>query len=180
MRRVAAILLLLALAIGLSQWWRWRSREHRYDHLIREVASLLEVDPALIKAIVWRESRFRADARGGAGELGLMQLQETAAMEWADAQKLVAFDHAQCLDARTNLLAGTFYLRRLLKRYTDTDNPVPYALADYNAGRTRVLKWNGGLAETNSALFIEQIGFPATQEYVRQVMRRQARYAKRL
>jgi len=178
MRRAAATLLLVALVLGIGQWWRWRTRDHRYDDLIREAATRYQVDPALVKAIVWRESRFRADARGSAGELGLMQLQETAAMEWADSEKQADFDHEECLDPRTNLFAGTFYLKRLLNRYTHTDDPVPYVLADYNAGRTRVLKWNEGIAETNSATFIEQIGFPATQDYVREVMRRQARYAR--
>lgn len=178
MRRAVAILLLLTVVVALGQWWRWRSREHRYDDLIREAADLHEVDPALVKAVVWRESRFRAVARGGAGELGLMQLQENAAIEWADAAKVAGFDHLHCLDARTNLLAGTFYLHRLLQRYTNTDDPVPYALADYNAGRTRVLRWSEGAAATNSTEFIGQIGFPTTQDYVKQVMRRRTRYAK--
>jgi len=176
-RRIAALLLILALLLGLGQWWRWNSREHRYDDLIREAAAVNDLDPALVKAIIWRESRFRADARGGAGELGLMQLQETAAIEWADAGKIADFDHSQCLDPRTNVLAGTYYLHRLLQRYSQTDDPVPYALADYNAGRTRVLKWSTGAAATNSASFIEQIGFPATRDYVVQVMRRRIRYA---
>ena len=46
-------------------------------------------------------------------------------------------------------------LSKLLRRYTKTDSPLPYALADYNAGRGNVLKWNGGEAATNSVLFID-------------------------
>jgi soluble lytic murein transglycosylase len=64
----------------------------------------------------------------------------------------------------------------LLKRYTHTDNPLPFALADYNAGRGHLLKWNGGAAATNSAVFIGQIGFPDTKAYVKSVMRRYAFY----
>jgi len=37
---------------------------------------------------------------------------------------------------------------------------LPYALADYNAGRANVLKWRNGSAMTNSAALIDQIGFP--------------------
>ena len=37
-----------------------------------------------------------------------------------------------------NTLAGTWYLRKLLGRYQQTDNAMAYALADYNAGRTHV------------------------------------------
>jgi len=39
-----------------------------------------------------------------------------------------------------------------------------------------VLKWNQGAAATNSAAFIEQIGFPGTRDYVRSVLRRYAYY----
>jgi len=56
------------------------------------------------------------------------------------------------------------------------DDPLPYALADYNAGRGNVLKWNQGAAATNSAAFARQIGFPGTRDYVRSVLRRYAHY----
>ena len=99
-----------------------------------------------------------------------------AAREWADAEHLPGFEHEHCFDPGTNTLAGTWYLGKLLRRYAQTDDPLPYALADYNAGRGNVLKWNQGAAATNSAAFIEQIGFPGTRDYVRSVMRRYARY----
>ena len=63
-----------------------------------------------------------------------------------------------------------------MRRYAQADNPLPYALADYNAGRGNVLKWKQGAAATNSAAFIGQIGFPGTRDYVRSVMRRYVRY----
>lgn len=109
-----------------------------------------------------------------------MQLQEQAAREWADAEGLSSrFDHCHCLDPGTNTMAGAFYLARLLKRYAQADDPVPYALADYNAGRRNVLKWFGGAAATNSATFIQQIGFPGTQRYVLSVMERYRYYKPR-
>ena len=105
-----------------------------------------------------------------------MQLREDAAQEWADAEHVAGFEHEHCFDPRTNTLAGTWYLRKLLRRYAHTDNPAAYALADYNAGRGNVLKWTGGAAATNSAAFIAQIGFPGTKEYVVSVLRRRSRY----
>ena len=86
------------------------------------------------------------------------------------------FEHEHCFDPRTNTLAGTWYLRKLLRRYTHTDNPAPYALADYNAGRGNVLKWSHGAAVTNSALFVNKIGFPTTRDYVLKVMARSDHY----
>jgi soluble lytic murein transglycosylase len=158
------------------RWW-WQGRvEHSQDEPIVAAARRYEMDPDLIRAVVWRESHFNPEARGKAGEIGLMQLQELAAQEWADAERLERFDHEHCLDPITNTLAGTFYLRKLLRRYQATDNPVPYALADYNAGRGNVLRWNTGAASTNSDAFRQQIGFPGTSNYVNAVMQRYAHY----
>jgi soluble lytic murein transglycosylase len=167
-----ALLVLLALAALIAYVTREIRREHRYDPEIRSAAERYRVDPALVKAVVWRESRFNAGVRGTKGELGLMQLQEIAAQEWADSQRITNFVHEHCLDPVTNTLAGTFYLGKLLRRYANTDDAVPYALADYNAGRSYVLKWSTNSAATNSAAFIEQIGFPGTKAYVKVVMRR--------
>ncbi len=133
----------------------------------------------MIRAVIWQESRFDPDARGRAGELGLMQIREAAAREWAATVHLKSFDHADCLDPATNVLAGAFYLKMVLRHYSRTDNPIPYALAEYNAGRGNVLKWLGGGAATNSAAFMEQIGFPGTKAYVRGILARRDYYAQR-
>lgn len=174
--RLRLILVLLLLLAAVGYWWRQGRIERSQDGPIREAAVRYEVEPALIKAVVWRESRFDPRVRGRAQEVGLMQIREEAAREWAEAERIENFDHEQCLDAGTNTLAGTWYLKKLLKRYVLTDDPVVYALADYNAGRGNVLKWDHGPAATNSAAFIEQIGFPGTKAYVKSVMRRYAHY----
>ncbi len=165
------------MAGGYVLYWWWQNRlEHSQDAPIRAAALRYGLDAALVKAVVWRESRFNPQARGRAQELGLMQLREAAAREWADAEHIEPFVHEYCLDPETNTLAGTWYLRKLMRRYPRADDPLPYALADYNAGRRHVLQWNTGTAATNSALFVEQIGFPGTRDYVRAVMRRYVRY----
>lgn len=175
-RRLILFALLFLVAGTALYFWREEEREKRFFPQIQAAARRYQVDPLLVKAVVWRESRFDPGARGSHGELGLMQIQEIAAQEWADTERLPDFDHARCLDPGTNTMAATFYLAKLLKRYAKTDNPVPYALADYNAGRGNLLKWNGGAAATNSAVFIGQIGFPGTKHYVQTVMRRHALY----
>jgi soluble lytic murein transglycosylase len=178
LRRHRSRLLLAFLLVGavvIYLWWNSRI-EQSQDSPIQLAAARYGVDPALVKAVVWQESRFNPSVRGRAQELGLMQIREEAAQEWADAAHISGFEHEHCLDPQTNTLAGTWYLKKLLKRYVQTDNPVPYALADYNAGRGNVLKWNMGEAATNSALFIEQIGFPGTKAYVKSVMRRYEKY----
>ena len=174
-RLIFIFALLVAGGVMICVWHEERLEE-KFTPQIRAAAGRYGVDPLLVKAVIWRESRFNPNARGTSGEIGLMQIQELAAQEWADAEHTPAFLHAHCFDPGTNTLAATFYLAKLLKRYSKTDNPVPYALSDYNAGRGNVLKWNNGAAATNSVAFIEQIGFPGTRVYVKSVMRRREIY----
>jgi soluble lytic murein transglycosylase len=157
----------LLLVNGLFfTWWLLLEREHRFDKEITAASKKYGVHPALIKAVVWKESRFDKDARGSAGELGLMQIREPAALEWAKAEKINFFSHRELLDPQKNTYAGTWYLRKLLRRYLNTDNPLPYALADYNAGRSHVLRWNKGEASTNSTAFMTAMDFPTTRQYI--------------
>lgn len=167
--------LLAAGVIGYVFWWRGQ-REHRYDKVILGAARRYQIEPALVKAVVWKESWFNPVARGRAGEIGLMQLREPAAFEWAEAEKVKPFDHDLMFSPATNTLAGAWYLAKLMRRYTRTDNPIPYALADYNAGRGHVLRWNKGAAATNSAAFLAKIDFPTTRDYIIAVTQRRLHY----
>ena len=172
---IALVLIFLAL-VGIQAFRTYRENSH--DKLILAAAGKYGVDPTLIKAVVWRESRFDPKARGGAGEIGLMQIREAAAQEWAKAEKIRFFSHQHLYDPAKNLLAGTWYLGKLLRRYPRTDNPVVYALADYNAGRTHVLRWNKGPAARESAQFLKQMDYPGTRAYIAAVQQRQQHYRK--
>ncbi|MGN6385191.1 MAG: lytic transglycosylase domain-containing protein, partial [Verrucomicrobiota bacterium] len=156
--------------------WMGTKREHRFDSEIMAAARKYKLEPALVKAVIWQESKFNPNAQGKAGEIGLMQIREEAAFEWADAEKIHPFEHREIFDPKKNIEAGTFYLSQLVKRYKNTDNPLPYALADYNAGRTHVLRWNKGAAKTNSEIFLSQMDFPGTRQYARNVIEKYSRY----
>ncbi len=175
--RTFAGLLVLVLLCGTGGiWWWFEWRDHSQDAPILAAARRYGVAPALVKAVVWRETRFNPHRRGRAGEIGLMQIRPATAGDWALAERVAGFTPENLLDPGTNTLAGAWYLEKLLKRYARTDNPLPYALADYNAGRANVLKWEQGAAATNSAAFIEQINFPGAKNYVRAVTRRYQHY----
>jgi soluble lytic murein transglycosylase len=176
--RIAIIIIGALMVTFLADQWRRAHLESSQDKNILAASRKYDVDPALIKAVVWRESRFDPHARGGKGEIGLMQIMENTGLEWAGAQRVPFFSKYRLLDAAQNIDCGSWYLHKLLRRYPQTDNPVPYALADYNAGRGNVLKWMKGTAATNSVAFIGQIGFPSTRDYVRAVMHRREKYAK--
>jgi soluble lytic murein transglycosylase len=169
-----ALAVLAGMAVG--GWW-WVRRGGTYDADIRFAAARYGMDPALIKAVIWRESRFRPSVVGDAGEIGLMQLTEPAALDWAGAEG-IRLRREQLFHPRTNILAGTWYLRWCLRHYPQTDDPRVFALAEYNAGRGNVLRWLKGPARTNSQAFLKRIGFPSTREYVRAVLERRSRYQK--
>jgi len=167
-RRWIVLIALIVVDAAILFYSRFR-REHRFDDLIRLAAREYGLPPALVKAVVWQESRFDPKARGSVGELGLMQVTENAALEWAKAEKIPNFSRTQLMDPRTNTLAGAYYLAKVMRRYTNTDNALPYALADYNAGRGNVLRWLTGPATTNSASFTAAVGFPSTRAYIQSV-----------
>ena len=175
-RRLFAFLVLIIFVGWIGGWRYCRWRDHRFDAVIVGAARRYGVAPALVKAVVWRESWFNPSVRGRKNEFGLMQIRAEAAGEWARAEKIPSVTQEQLFDPVTNTLAGTWYLGKLLKRYQKTDDPLPYALADYNAGRSHVLRWSKGAATTNNTLFIEQMDYPSTRKYVKTVLRRYEYY----
>ena len=174
-RRLWLAAIFIAGAIAFLDW-RWLQREHRHDAVILAAAQRHKVDPSLVKAVVWRESRFDARALGRVGEIGLMQITEPTALEWAGEESVTNFEHTLLYDTALNTRCGTWYLAKVLRRYSRVDDPLPFALADYNAGRGNVLRWAKGAAATNSAAFLEAITFPGTREYIRAIAGRRPRY----
>lgn len=176
MKLRSLVTLTLIVVLGGGAWFYYHWREHHDDWIILAAARRYGVEPALVKAVVWRESWFNAHVRGGHGELGLMQVTEIAANEWAEAERIQTFQAGHLLNPVTNAYSGAYYLGKLLRRYPQTDNPMPYALADYNAGRTHVLRWSKGEAITNSAAFLAQMDFPGTRQYILAIMKRRIHY----
>ena len=107
------------------------SGDHELDLVIARTGRSLGVDPRLIHAVIWQESKYKPSAESHAGAQGLMQLMPAA------AQRFGCDDRN---DAGSNVKAGTKYLRWLLKRF---DGNVTLALAAYNAGEGNVDKYEG-------------------------------------
>ena len=172
----------LALRSGdaLYSFYEWVSpaRFQQYDKLISTVAAEHQLDPMLVKAVVWRESRFDRDKVGTAGERGLMQVSPKAANEWAHENKIDNFKLDQLLDPKINLEAGSWYLRRALEHWQTESDPLPFALAEYNAGASRAQRWVGAEGITAKE-FLGHIDFPATRSYVQSILDRYAFYRKR-
>ena len=101
-----------------------------YKPKIHELARRFDLSPALLEAVVWQESRWRANAVSHAGARGLAQLMPgTAEYLGVDPD-----------DPMQNLEGGARYLREQLDRF---DGDIEKALAAYNAGPGRVIRAGG-------------------------------------
>lgn len=173
------IIILLGIVGSLFEGWRSR-REHSHDGVILAASARYGVDPGFIKAVVWKESGFNPRATGRSGEIGLMQVMPGTGGDWARAERQTGFAPRHLYDPARNTLAGTWYLRQQLNRFRHTDNPTAYALAAYNAGPVYATRWSTGAGATNSAVFITQIKYPATRQYVESILKRAQRYRREL
>ncbi len=146
-------------------------RYDKYDDIITSAAARNGVDPLLIKAVIWQESRFHAGKQGSRGERGLMQVTEPAAKDWATARNVETFVPEDLLDPGTNIEVGTWYLARALRHWASQKDPLPFALGEYNAGRRHVKRWTGDAQMTADELR-EAMDFPGTKAYVAAVQKR--------
>ena len=146
----------------------------RHEDIIRQQAQKKGLDPALVAAVIYQESKF-ADRTSSAGARGLMQITPDTANFIAKQSGGIRFTQADLATPQINIAYGTWYLRWLLDRY---DGRKPLALAAYNAGFGHVDKWvreAGG----PDAFDPRAIPFPETRNYVQQVLERRKDYARR-
>jgi soluble lytic murein transglycosylase len=138
--------------------------------VIRTQAAEKHLDPALIAAIIYAESKFQPRT-SSAGALGLMQLLPSTAHYIAGLSGGIRFTTADLATPAVNVAYGSYYLRYLLDRYNGREIP---AIAAYNAGLTNVDEW---LAHApNGELSVSAIPFPQTQAYVERVLAAQHEY----
>jgi soluble lytic murein transglycosylase-like protein len=124
-----------------------KNAEQKLQSIIMEAANEHEIDPDLIKAIIWAESSFNPKAVSQKGALGLMQLMPSTAK---------ALDVEDCLNPENNVDAGVRYFKQLMHEF---DGDEKLALAAYNAGSSKVREYNGVPP------------FEATRYYIKKVMK---------
>lgn len=159
----------------LGSWFAF-GRHHRFNPLIVQCAEREQLDPTLVKSIVWRVSGFSPDKLGPDRERGLMQIGEGIGQDWAAAAQAPTFMQADLFGPELNLRAGCWYLHRLIVRWSERDDAVPFALAEYAAGHDAVVAWAGptGTAED----LLKAINDAPTRSFVNDVLNRRAYYEK--
>ena len=131
------------------------------------------LDLALIYAISRKESAFIADARSHAGALGLMQVMPATARQTAAGLGLPRPSERELRQPTANLRLGANYLAEMLERF---DGNLIMASAAYNAGPNRVDGWVRDNAGQPAAVWIENITFGETRDYVKSILAFRAVY----
>jgi soluble lytic murein transglycosylase len=130
------------VAVALVQetkpgWWERLWYPLRYEQIVRGHANNYSLDPALLAAVIYQESKFKANARSTSGAIGLMQLLPDTAKGIALHTGGSAFRVDDLYDPEINVRYGAWYLRHLLRKYGEERS----ALAAYNAGQDNVDRW---------------------------------------
>ena len=173
MRRVVPITVLVVLiAAGLvyfrngqPAWFERIRYPLHYEQIVRGHARNYNLDPALLAAVIYQESKFRANAKSSSGAIGLMQLRPQTAEGIAIRTGGTHFQVSDLYNPEINVRYGSWYLRHLLDKYGDEKD----ALAAYNAGQRNVDEWR---AEG------KDIQFPETRAYVDRVEHLKGVYAR--
>ena len=136
-----------------------------YQAIVRGHSRNYQLDPALLAAVIYQESKFRAHARSSSGAVGLMQLLPSTAEGIAVHTGGTKFRVSDLDDPEINVRYGSWYLRHLLDKYGDERT----ALAAYNAGQENVDHWR---AEGKGIEFAETRHYVKRVEHLKTLYRR--------
>ena len=146
----------------------------QYSSVIRQEAAAKHLDPALVAAVIYAETKF--DPRTSpAGAVGLMQLMPETATFLAKRSGATTFTTGDLSTPEVNIAYGSYYLRYLLDEYHG--NTV-LALAAYNGGETNVDSWVRSAHQDGQRFRVGDIPFPETRAYVEKVLSARAQYRR--
>jgi len=178
-RRLRLAVLLLAAGVGVVVAMPYlrgaiRSLTLPLEHadIIRQQASQKHLDPALVAAVIYAETKF--DPRTSpAGAEGLMQILPATAMFLAHRSGATSFTTADLATPQVNIAYGTYYLRYLLDEYHGDET---LALAAYNGGEANVDRWVAAAHAAGEPFSLASIPFPETRGYVAKVETAERQY----
>jgi peptidoglycan lytic transglycosylase len=137
-------------------YWDW----------IRKYSTARSLDPYLVAALIAQESTFDPKVRSSANAWGLMQVVPATGRRLARSLGVTRFNTPMLTNPETNIRLGTLYFSRLVEQFGGTY----YALASYNAGESRVVRWRTERPGLDQDEFIDDIPFPETQNYVKRIL----------
>jgi soluble lytic murein transglycosylase len=172
-RRLAVVTVLVAALAGTflyvneanPPWYERIRYPLRYSEYIRVHAKRHALDPALVAAVIYQESKFDPNAKSGSGAIGLMQVTPGTAHGIALRTGGAAFHTSDLYNAEINIRYGAWYLKNLFTKYGSEE----LVLAAYNAGQGNVDRWRASG---------QPIRFAETKAYVKRVETLQSIYRR--
>ncbi|HTR32684.1 MAG TPA: lytic transglycosylase domain-containing protein [Gaiellaceae bacterium] len=173
MRRLLWLVVLLAVAAGAvayvvdtsPPWYERLRYPLRYSQYVTVHAREHRLDPALLAAVIYQESKFRSNAKSSSGAIGLMQLTPATAKGIAIRTHGSAFETSDLYNPEINIRYGAWYLSDLFQKY----GSERLVLAAYNAGQGNVDRWR---AEGKPIQFPETVAYVSRVEHLQTIYRR--------
>ncbi len=139
---------------------RWRRQTSRISLAIMQESHRYEFDPVFVMSVIDNESRWRPNARGRHGEIGLMQLKPSTA-RWIARMYGIPFKGKKTLrDPAMNIRIGTAYMDFLREEFD-------------GSGALYVSAYNAGLGTIHRAIRHQRL---PSQAYLARIMRQYLRY----
>ena len=154
-------------------WWRLLY-PLRFEERIQERSDQWELDPYLVASVIRQESVFVPRTRSPVGARGLMQVMPATGRALARLEG-VSYRASRLYDPGVSIRFGTRYLRQLLEQFASRPE---LALAGYNAGPHRVKDWTDMNMTIPAEVFIEEIPFTETRNYVKLILRNEMIYRR--
>lgn len=142
---------------------------HTTDAALLSAAREHRLDWRLLRAVAMQESRMNPKARGAAGEIGMFQIMPHTARHWAERTGNPVPTEEELFAVRLNAGISAWYLRQGLDEFAHRSDPLPFALAFYNAGPSRIRAWERNVGPDED--LIPHIPFPSTRTYVTNILR---------
>lgn len=139
-----------------------------FREIIERECAARSIDPYVEYSLIRQESLFEADAVSWVGARGLSQIMPATGSWVARRLGHRRFQNSHLFDPETNVRFGTEYLSVQLEEF---DGDVLRALAAYNGGPEASERWWGYGGERDNDVFVEDIGYSQTSDYVRRVFR---------
>jgi soluble lytic murein transglycosylase len=178
-RSTALVAPVAAVVLGVTVVWPALNTAMRditlplsHQDIIRQQAAEKHLDPALIAAVIYAESKFQPQT-SSAGAEGLMQLLPSTAQAIATRSGGTRFSVADLATPQVNIAYGSYYLRLLLDHYSGNRT---LAIAAYNAGESNVDTWSAAARAGGGSLTVSAIPFPETRAYVAKVLKAERDY----
>jgi soluble lytic murein transglycosylase len=140
--------------------------------VIREQAAEKHLDPALVAAVIYAETKFEPRP-SSAGAQGLMQILPATAYFLAHLSGGSRFTASDLATPRINVAYGSYYLRYLIDHYHGNEM---LAVAAYNGGLANVDSWVARARAAGGELTVADIPFPETRAYVQRVLGAEQEY----